>query len=202
MKNVLLIQIQKLYEKYFLPLNEVEKQKITGYFYITLTLLAVSFFGFFAIGPTLSTVSSLNKQYKDNMLISDALKTKLKNLKTLDSQYVSIQSSVPQIYNAIPRATQIPQLTRQLENIAANSNVALTGLTFNKVELYPYSDLIPMYSFLFTANISGDKTNIDQFLSTVINFNRIIGIERVSTGKNQEGKFTLSFTGRAFFAPK
>ncbi len=202
MKNLILVRIQKLYEKYFLPLNEFEKEKIVGYFYITLTLFAVSFFGFFAIGPTLNTVSNLNKQYKDNKLILDALETKLKNLKNLDAQYLTLASSIPQIYEAIPKSSKIPQLTRQLENIAAQSNVGIEVLNFSSIELYPLGGNAPIFSYLFTIGVSGNKSDVDKFLSTIINFNRIIGAERIATGKDQEGKFTLSFTGRAFFAPK
>lgn len=202
MKNQLLLQIQKLYEKYFLPLNESEKQKIIGYFYISVSLIAVSFFAFFAIGPTLNTISSLNKQYDDNLIVKEALQTKIKNLKNLDTQYIALQEIEPQIYDAIPKTTQIPKLTRQIENIADQTNVAITNLTFNKVEIYPYSEQIPMYSFLFTVNVEGVRADVDRFLATLINFNRIVGVERVSTGKSQEGKYTLSITSRAFFAPK
>lgn len=202
MKNKILIKIQKLYEKYFVPLDELEKQKIVAYFYIALTLFAVSFFTFFAISPTLNTVSNLNKQYADNMLILEALKTKLRNLKRLDSQYNQIQSVLPQIYSAIPLTTDIPKLTRQLENLAASDTVEVNDLRFNAVELYPYSGKIPMYSFLFTISVSGSKENVEKFLADVLHFDRIVGIERIETGRDAETKYTLSLTGRAFFAPK
>lgn len=202
MKNILLIQIQKLYEKYFVPLNELEKQKIVGYFYIALTLFAVSFFGYFAISPTLNTVTNLNRQYEDNQLIYDALTLKLKNLRNLDNQFVNLQNILPQIDSAIPKNTQIPKLTRQLENLAVRENVEIIDLSFNTVDLYPYSDIIPIFSFLFTINVTGTRNEVESFMRTILRFDRIIGIERIETGRNQESKYTLSLTGRAFFAPK
>lgn len=202
MKNLFLIQIQKLYEKYFVPLNELEKQKIVGYFYIALTLFAVSFFGYFAISPTLNTVTNLNKQYEDNQLIYNALTLKLKNLRNLDNQFVKLQNILPQIDSAIPKNTQIPKLTRQLENLAVMENVEIIDLAFNTIELYPYSDIIPIFSYLFTINVTGSRNEVESFMRTILRFDRIIGIERIDTGRNQESKYTLSLTGRAFFAPK
>lgn len=192
--------LRKLYEKYFVPMSEADKQKMVAYFYIALTLASVSFFGLAAIGPTLNTVSNLNKQYADNMLVLDALNTKLTNLKTLDSEYQSLESSLDLIYAAIPKNVQVPKLTRQLENIAAARNVQVTQLVVNTVEIFPNIKKDPIFSFLFSINVAGNETDVNNFVADIINFDRIVGVERVSTGKDQQGKYTVSITGRVFFA--
>lgn len=194
--------INELYKKYLSPLNEEERRKLTAYFYILLTLVAVSFFGLFAISPTVNTITTLNKQYQDDTLVLNALEQKLANLNSLDQEYATIQNRLDQIYTAIPKQPDIPKLTRQLETLAAEDNVQVTNLRFSEIEIYPNSKSDPIFSYLFDISVSGNQIDINTFLSDFINFDRIIGIERLSAGKNQENRNTLSITGRAFFAPK
>lgn len=192
-----------MFDKYFAPLSDEDKKKYIAYFYILLTLAAVAFFGIFALGPTFNTIGNLNKQYQDNAQILNALDKKLSNLKNLDQEYQNLQPNIDQIYSAIPRTTEIPKLTRQLEELAAKNNLSVTGLSFNTVEIYPNSKSDPIFSFLFTITLAGNnQEDINNFIADAVNFDRIVGIEHVSTGRDQEGKYTLSFTGRAFFAPK
>lgn len=194
--------ISDLVTKYELSLNEVQRKKITHYVYITLTLLTVSFFGFFAIAPTLGTISNLNKQYKDNKLVYDALSRKLSNLQLLDFEYREIQSDLPVIYSAIPRTTKIPYLTRQLENIALNNNLIITKLSFGTVEIFPNAKTDSMYSFTFTINVVGEESQINNFIGSIINFDRIVGIDRIATGRDSENKYTAGVTGRVYFSIK
>ncbi len=193
---------KELFGKFTLSLSDEERKKAISYLYIILTLLTVSFFGFFAIAPTLATISNLNKQFEDNKLVYDALNKKLSNLQLLDFQYREVQPSLETIYSAIPRTTKIPYLARQLENIASENSVAITKLSFNTVEVFPNTKKDPIYSFAFTISVVGNQSNINNFIGSLINFDRIIGIDRVITGKDEENKYTASVTGRGYFSNK
>ena len=144
-------KVKDIFEKYINSLSDLKRKKLIAYVYIILTLLTVSFFGLFAITPTLSTIANLNKQYQDNLLVRDALNKKLSNLKLLDTQYKSVQPDLALIYSAIPQTTKIPQLTRQLENLASQDGVLITRLDFGDTEIFPTSKNDPIYSFTFTA---------------------------------------------------
>ncbi len=198
--NIITQQLKDIYEKYWENLNDLQRRKIAGYLYITLTLFTVSFFGFFAIAPTLNTISMLQKQYEDNQLVYEALNKKLSNLQLLDFEYKEIQPDLPAIYAAIPRSPQIPYLTRQVENIALSSAVTITRLNFNSLEVYPNPKKDSIYSFTFTVAVEGEQANVNNFLENLINFDRIVGIDRVSTGKSDNGQTAASITGRAFFS--
>ena len=199
--NSFINNIKKIYSKYLASLESEGVQKLTAYFYIILTLATVSFFGLAAIGPTLSTVSNLNKQYKDNMTVYKELSQKLANLALLDSQYQTIQTNLDQLYAAIPKTAEIPKLTRQIENIASANNLQVTKFSVGTVEVFPNVKNKPIYSFLFTIDVAGSKTNVNNFIADVINFDRIVGVERITTGTNPESHYTTSFTGRVYFAP-
>lgn len=200
--DLIIRQIRDSIEKYVAAMSPEQREKAFSYFYLSLTLFTVSFFGFFAIGPTLSTISNLNKQYNDNRLVLDALNLKLSNLQLLDSQYKTLQPDLARIYDAIPATTKIPQLTRQLETISSQNNVAIKNTSFGSIELYPNIKNDPIYSFTFTINVLGNEQNINSFVSDLINFDRIIGIDKIATGRDEQGNVTAEIVGRAYFAKK
>ena len=195
-------KIRQFFESQFVLISKEQRKRIVSYGYIILTLFAISFFGAFAIAPTLSTISNLNKQYEDNKLILTRLNTKLSALQSLDKQYKDLESDLPSIYQAIPKSTKIPQLTRQIENIAASENVTITKLTFGTIEVFPNQKNASIYSFAFNVTAQGGQVEINNFISSIINFERIIGIDRVITGQNEEKAYTVQITGRAYFSTK
>src|SRR3989344_5079787 len=201
MRRISIIQdLLKIYSRYIEALSLDQMKKIVAYLYIILTLFAFSFFGFFAIAPTLSTVANLNKQYEDNKLILDSLNKKLSSLTLLDFQYKEIQQDLEKIYSAIPRTPRMPYLPRQLENVAKDSGVIIRQLNFGSVELYPNTKNEPIYSFNFSISVIGDEQNVNAFISNLINFDRIVGIDKISTGKNEENKYEASIIGRVYFS--
>ncbi len=193
-------QYREMAKKYSESMQEEKKQKFIGYLYITLTLFTLSFFGLFAIRPTLSTISNLDKQYKDNLLVYKSLKDKLSALQNLDIQYQEIQPDLELVYSAIPKASKIPYLTRQLENLAFADNLTITHLSFDSVEIYPNKKNFSMYSFKFTISVEGSNNDVNKFIADFINFDRIIGIDHLVSGKTIENKFGASIGGRAFFS--
>ncbi|OGH12685.1 MAG: hypothetical protein A2776_01515 [Candidatus Levybacteria bacterium RIFCSPHIGHO2_01_FULL_40_10] len=193
-------QVNTAIQKQLGLLSGQDRNKIISYLYIVLTLFAVSFFGFFAIAPTLSTISTLNKQYLDSRLVYESLRTKLSSLQSLDVQHKQMEPELNIIYSAIPKTTKIPQLTRQIENIAAESNVQITRLSFGTIEIYPnVKTTDPVYSYTFSVAVSGSDPDVNSFLSNIISFDRIIGVDRVATGLDEKNKFTAAITGRAYF---
>jgi len=202
-------QFQKLKEKiykdylarYTKTLDKTTQQRLTAYIYIILSLFTASFFGVFAIKPTLDTISNLNKQYADNILVYEALKTKLAALQSLDNQYVVIQKDLDHVYLAIPQKNNIPYMTRQLEDLAREKNVLITKLNFGTIELYPAKKPTPnLYSFAFTISVEGSEENINTFITSIISFDRIVAIERIITGKVEATKFGTTISGKSYFS--
>jgi Tfp pilus assembly protein PilO len=203
------LQLQKIKDKiykdylarYTKTLDKTTQQRFTVYLYVILSLLTVSFFGVFAIKPTLDTVSNLNKQYADNLLVYEALKNKLSALQSLDNQYVVIQKDLDHVYLAIPKKNDIPYMTRQLEELAKEKNVLITKLNFGTIELYPAKKPTPnLYSFAFTISVEGVEENVNGFITSIISFDRIVAIERIITGKVEVTKFGATISGKSYFS--
>lgn len=193
-------QIKDLVNKSNQYLNvQQNKQRVVAYIYIILSLFSLSFFGLFAIGPTLSTISELNKEYADGKNVLKQLQDKNSNLRSLNAQYLQIQPNLSLITNAIPDSPNVSQLTRQVEVLATKNNLVLQKLDTGLLELYPAKNSnTSIFSFMFSTTVSGSEKDINNFIVEIINIDRIIGIERLSTGK-QQNDFTAAITGKAFF---
>lgn len=174
------------------------KKQAVVYFFMFLTFLTVAFFGFFVLRPALSTISTLQKQLEDNRTIYEGLQNKLATIQGLDRQYQTIQTEVPLINEAIPDTPKIPLLTRQIETIAQSNNVSLESLLVSPVELYPLEN----GSFTFTFDATGTLQDTERFMENISNFSRAVTIDKISTGKNEDGEIELSMSGKAYFGTK
>ena len=178
---------------------EQNKQRVVAYIYIILSFFSLSFFGLFAIGPTLTTISELNKEYADGQNVLKKLEEKNSNLRSLNAQYLQIQGDLNLITNAIPDSSNVSQLTRQMEVLATKNNLVLQKLDTGLLELYPTKKAnTSIFSFMFSTAVKGSEKDINNFIAEVISIDRIIGIERLSTGKQQDA-FIAAITGKAFF---
>lgn len=176
------------------------RQRVVAYLYIIFSLFALSFFGFFAIRPTLTTISDLNKKLDEEKLTLKQLKEKNAALKSLSAQYIDIEPDLGLVDNAIPQSPQIAQLVRQIEVLTKQFNLTVKKIDTGLMELYPARNATSsIYSFIFSVSVSGNEKDVNAFIGEVINMGRMVGIERLSTGKKLDNVYSSTITGRAFF---
>ena len=176
------------------------KQQATAYLYIIFSFIALSFFGLFAIGPTITTIADLNKQYDEGKVALKQLQDKNAALKSLSAQYLDVQSKLPLIDNAIPRSPKVADLLRQIESLSLTNNLVVEKLDTGLMEIFPAQNVnSPIFSFTFSVAVIGSEADINSFVSQIINMGRIVGIDKLATGKQQDERFSASITGRAFF---
>lgn len=188
-------------EKYLSAiLPRLAEKRVQSFTTITLSLVTLSFFGIFAISPTLSTIADLQKQISDSQFVNDQLSTKIINLTNLQVSYKQIQKSLPVLFNAIPYNPDVTVLIGQLQQIAKQSNV-----TLNHVQTLPVdvsnSTNTKYNSYSFALDVSGSSEDIQNFLNTIVNFNRLITVDAVSLSQSSTitDSYTLSFRGKAYF---
>lgn len=188
--------------KYFPKLPYLSEERSHKFFAIVLTFLALSFFGFFAINPTVSTILNLRKQLSDSEFVFKELETKIKNLSRLRIQYDNMQNDLPIITDAITIQPNVHLLFAQIQGAAQKSNIKLSKLQNFEVEILRNSKTpgkkYYSYSFVIAGNSSFE--NISDFVSTITNMQRIIDIDifSISTAaKNDSLEFNIQ--GTAFF---
>lgn len=181
-------------------LNQERSQK---FFYIVITLLALSFFGFFAINPTVSTILKLKKEVADSEFVFRELETKIKNLSSLRIQYDNMQNDLPVITDAITRDPNVHLLFAQIQAASQQSNIKIKKLQNFEVEILKNTNTPgkKYYSYSFVIVGNGSFADISDFVSTIRNMQRIIDIDIFSINSQIEQNEPLEFNiqGIAFF---
>lgn len=188
--------------KYFKVPTQLKGEKTQTVTTLILTLIAFSFLGFFAISPTLSTITELQKQLEDYNFVENQLNQKITNLSILQQKYNLLQKDLPVIMSAIPQNPTAPFLFGQIQNIAKDSNVSLIRIQSSSIELSKQIEGADKYSsFNFSLEVEGSYKNMLIFLSSLSNYERILILDSISVNKNSEKKegLRLNIRGKTLF---
>lgn len=187
----------------FLPKFKEEKtQKFTT---LVFTLLAFSFFGFFAINPTLSTIAALKKELSDNEFVNQKLDEKISNLSILNQKYDLLREDLSSITSIMPPNPNPTLLAGQIQAIAAENNVKLSSLQIFEIEISknirPDSTEDPKsYSkFIFSFGAKGSYTDLKKFLASFTDFQRIITIESISVRGANNSTMEIDIKASSYF---
>jgi Tfp pilus assembly protein PilO len=123
------------YREYLKLLPSVQQENLRVITTLIFTFSAMTFFGIFAINPTLSTIVTLQKQLADSEMVYESLKTKVSTLSSLQQQYGNMQGDLPIIFDAIPKTPDSPILTAQILGLAKQMNIKIVSLTTSEVML-------------------------------------------------------------------
>lgn len=190
------------YREYLKLLPSMEKENTTIFVTIALTLAALSFFGIFAINPTLTTIVELRKELADNQAVEQQLTTKINNLSSLQQQYNELEKDLPVIYEAIPKTANAPLLSAQLEALAQQNNVAISTFRVAEVQLASSQPATKPLSYIFTLQAEGDYQNMIDFSASLSRLSRVVTVESMSIGRDSKtNDLTLTLRGRQYFKP-
>lgn len=192
------------YSKFFPQLKKEKAQKFTT---LILTFFAFSFFGLFAINPTLSTIAQLKKELADNQFVNQRLEEKKTNLIILQQKYNNLSQNLPLIMSAMPENPSITLIIGQIQTIAKSNNVNLINIQTFEIELLPKKDKSgnilgnnDYSTFIFNLGVEGSYGEISNFLSDLVNFNRIITIESLAINKNSStGLLQVFIKGKVYY---
>lgn len=190
------------YQHYFLSISTLyRRKKARVYTELVLTILTVCFFLFFAIKPTLVTITGLIKTLKDQQLVAQKLEEKINSLNLAQSQYNSVQADLLLIDESVPLQPQAATLIKQVETLGRYSGVTIEGIQFSQINLreeLPSSKQEPVG---FSIAVSGDYQNLINFLKNISSLRRVILIDNFGfkTGKTEQLTLYLSLNSKAFY---
>ncbi len=185
-------------------LPHLNDEKTQLYTMLGFTLAALSFFGIFAINPTLSTIVELQRQYKDLDDVKQKLLTKSQNLSILNSTYQTLENDIPVVLEAMPQEADATKFLAQVNSLLGRSRLEVRSLRTFGVELTPGKKADPAkpFSFLFSVEASGSYADILSFTQDITRINRLVTVESVSLDKDdKENALILNLRGRQYFRP-
>ena len=158
----------------------IQQEKARSFFTLAVTLLAISFFGIFAISPTLVTITNLQKQLSDDQIVDQQLQTKISNLSTLEQKYAQMQDDLPNIYAALPQTPQPVLLFAELQSIAKDNTVRITNMQ-TATPVAPLKN-IPQKANSYDVDLDTEGTPSDSFnfLHALATLDRIVTIDNMT----------------------
>ena len=171
---------KKKYLSYAKILPDIKQEKTQTYAALALTILAISFFGMFAISPTISTIAELQKKRDDAQFVDEQLGLKLSNITVLQERYNALSSQLPFILAAIPQDPKESYILGQLREISTQSQVNINKINIEVIELIPLEENIvtePISSFLINIDAQGEYENLTDFFNALTKFDRILTID-------------------------
>lgn len=189
--------------KYFEFLPDFKEEKTQKFTTLIFTLIALSFFGLFAINPTISTITELNKQLEDSRFVDQKLGQKISSLTVLQQKYTNLQPDLPIILNAIPKDSEVPLFAAQIQSVANNSNITIDSFQTFEVEINKNPNPRQYSSFTFALTAEGTYNDLSNFLSNLSNMQRVAGIDTLSLTKRSgiSNSLQLTLKGKTFFSP-
>ena len=189
-------------DKYVQMLPDFKEERTQQITTLVLTLLALSFFGIFAINPTLSTITRLNKELEDNKFVDEQLKLKINNISLLQRSYAQLENDLYYATDAIPISSEAPTLAAQIQALAEKTSVAIVSLQVFEIEITKQTKGKNEYSaFSFNVASRGDRQSLLEFMSDLGKMQRVVTLDVVSFSRvGSTGEtFQLNIQGSAFF---
>lgn len=174
--NTLNLNTPKTISKISPILEYVAKQKENQKFLKSLelggTLFLVSFFIFFAIKPTLLTISALIGDIRSKELLSTELKSKINDVIVAQDLFSQVQEKYSLIESSLPSSPKFSQFVRQINGASSEQQINLETLSFS------------VDNRMFTTNIS-----------TASSFSTALGlVAQLSNNRRLMELNSLSFT--------
>lgn len=216
------------FSRYYKRLDPlIKNRRNQAYTLVVLSLLTISFFGFFAVRPTLKTIASLRKQIEDRTLLNTQLEEKINALINAQENYQQIEARLPLVYSLLPHKAEFPRLLRHLELLADSNNATISSIQFEPVVVYAKDGVIvdatdsseleqkdestaiadPATPIPFTLSVKGTYEELMSFLRQLTQLERIITLEAMdltleNTGAAAENMLTLSIKAKAYYLPQ
>ena len=195
------IGINKAYRK-LTPI--MKNKKTSSYVSLILSLFSISFFGIFAIRPTLITAVTLSKSVAELKKLDIEYENKISNIITAQSQYEQIRGNIPNIDQALPKDAAFNQLANILEKFTGQSNLTIIQL---QIDGSPISRLPPsgkVENIQFSILTNGNYLSSSDFIQHLLNWKRLITVESLELSKEggtQSAELRMTLKGKTYYEP-
>lgn len=184
---------KKTYLQYMRLFPVLKKERNKQYGMLIFTFATMTFFGIFAINPTLTTIAQLQRTLSDARLVEKQLSTKISSLSSLQGQYTQITPDLIAIEDAVPTTPEATLFIGQLLTIVSQSGVTLGGVGFGGLTLNAVPP-VESGTFTFSMQVQGNFAQINAFLTKLTSFDRIVVLDSISISKQSVGASSISIS--------
>lgn len=183
---------------------DLKNKKTVSYFTISLSLFSLSFFGLFAIRPTLTTAISLINEVKNLKTLNLQYENKISDVIKAQAEYEKVRDKINLVDYAIPKTSEFPYLVRGFETFAAKDGAFINQLQIDRAPISVIDTSKELQSFNFIITAMGNYSSVKTYLSHLINWKRIINISSLDfsrEGGTVSGNLRITMKGSAYYEP-
>lgn len=196
-------QLRKAYRRFY-PKIDIQNRKTASYFALTFALFSLSFFGIFAIRPTLTTATSLVKSVADLKQLNMDYENKIGSLIRSQSEYEKLRDDLPLLDYALPNNSNFSSLAKTVERFAQQENVFLTQLAIDSVPISTPASSSKLNQYGFTIIGTGEYSSLSALISHLLNWQRIVTIKSLDfsqEGSSPSGILRLTLKALTYYEP-
>lgn len=148
---------------------------------LLLSLGLVLFLGFFAIQPTLLTMSDLLKEIEEKGTLLEQLEKKATALNTAQQIYIATQPRLPLLEEAIPSQPELIRSLKIIEKLATENNVIIGNISSPAIpDEKPATETAKQTSVPVTISVVGDYPAIRSYVEALRGSRRLYTIQTVT----------------------
>lgn len=160
-----------------------------AYTMFILSLFTMSFFGFFALRPTLVTIATLNRQIDDSRELDRRLSEKLNTLVQAQAEYEVVVPFLTKINNAIPENPEYPSLLKDIESISesGSTNNVVSKFQLGSVELNAKDS----GKIGLSVDSEGGYLSLESFIDQILSNARLLSINSLGFKSSDQDALDL-----------
>lgn len=179
-----------------------ENQKFVKSIELGATFLLISFFLFFAIKPTILTISSLVGENTSKEILSKQMRLKINNVIQAQDNFSKIQERYQIIEDSLPDSPRYSDALTQVRSASQRSLVNLDKINFNITKNTDKTNP-NLDSFSIVANTKSNFSSVINLLDRLLNNRRIIDFTNINLNNlkegNSPGQINFNFSANFFY---
>ncbi len=161
--------------------------------HLGMLLLLVAAIGWFAVvKPQLSTYSDETLQVKTKAAELDSYNQRISDLQTIQNAGSSVQNVLKEMYLAMPKTSQIPEVLVMIESVASNSGVVLNGINVGSTASSSSTTAGAVSQVPVSVSFSGNLTSVVNFLNAINNNIRTATVNSQTMTSDQSGNLSVT----------
>lgn len=178
----------KIYSRYYQNIGPFfKKPRVRAYTVLILSFFTMSFFGVFAIKPTLTTIARLQREIADGQILNEKLERKIITLSQLKEQRDKMENDLPLVSKALPSEPKFYSFLQDLEHFAQETNATISSVRLEAINLTKKHIDSPT-KITASLTLAGDYSATYEFLNRLLNDSRIYTLDRFDIQSTLKGE--------------
>lgn len=185
----------------YIKIVKESPEKKRSYIYLGITIVISILLIIFALRPTITVITRINKEIKEKTALSKSLESKIQTLSILEQQYAESKKDLNNLELIFPADGNFSLLMSNIDSVVSRNGFALSSINFDdyKGELFASSTNV-LQPKTIRMGLKGREVNLVNLLRDMEALPMYPVVETVSfsTQKDSDGLVSFSISLRVY----